>query len=207
MLSIITVIISFVLLYPSNSKGEIPMYYDLFFQGNASAVTRAFWAISDYDDFFKDYTTAVAGVFWGTFIIGLLVWVAVTVIFILICGAIAKSKGLPKSYKWFGFLGIIGLIIVAVSSPKTPPQQQNAYYYPYQQQPPPYGQQQPYGQPQQPPYGQPPYGQQQPPYGQPQQQQAPPPAPSAQNVPKYCGACGTPVDPGAKNCSNCGKSV
>ena len=54
----------------------------------------------------------------------LFVWIAIAVgicaLFVWICKKIAESKGLPSSYMWFGLLGVIGIIIVAVmgSSPK-----------------------------------------------------------------------------------------
>ena len=46
------------------------------------------------------------------------VWIAIVVgicaLFVWICKKIAESKGLPSSYMWFGLLGVIGIIIVAV---------------------------------------------------------------------------------------------
>lgn len=106
--------------------------------------------------------TGVAGT---AFIVGMIIYlifvIGMWVLFVWICKKIAMSKGLSKNYMWFGLLGIIGIIIVAVI-PGNP--QNNNYGYNQYNQPNQYGQNT-YGQPNQ--YGQNPYGQNQ--YGQPSQ--------------------------------------
>ncbi len=94
-------------------------------------------------------------------------------LFVWACKKIAESKGLSKNYMWFGLLGLIGIIVVAVIPGA--PQNNNYGYTQYnpQNQPNMYGQQNMYGQPnmygQQNMYGQPnQYGQQNM-YGQPNQ--------------------------------------
>ncbi len=82
-------------------------------------------------------------IFYIAFMVGL------CVLFVWACKKIAEGKGLPSSYMWFGLLGVIGLIVVAIIPDRR--QQQNNYYG-YQQYP-----QNSYGQPNQ--YGQNPYGQ------------------------------------------------
>jgi hypothetical protein len=141
-----------------------------------------------------DYGTATgiaAGAIIGSLVFGLVM----CVVFVLICGAIAKNKGLPSSYRWFGLLGLIGLIIVLVASPKnTTPPYQNGYYYPYQNQ----NQQPPYPPQQYPPQQYAPYQQ------QPNQQQ---PAPQQAPAIKYCPTCGRQIDANAKICPFCSRAV
>ncbi|MBQ2745464.1 MAG: hypothetical protein IJF37_07640 [Lachnospiraceae bacterium] len=114
----------------------------------------------------------------GAITVGIIFYLAFMVglcaLFVWACKKIAEGKGLPSSYMWFGLLGLIGLIVVAVIPDRR--QQQNNYYgyqqYPHNSygQPNQYGQN-PYGQPNE--YGQNPYGQPnqygQNPYGHPNQ--------------------------------------
>lgn len=98
--------------------------------------------------------TSAAGI---AFTVGMIVYlifaIGMCVLFIWICKKIAMSKGLSKNYMWFGLLGIIGIIIVAVMQGNP---QNNNYGYNQYNQPNQYGQN-PYNQPNQ--YGNNPYGQ------------------------------------------------
>ena len=89
------------------------------------------------------YGSDVAAFAGITVLISLLFSVGMCVLWIFVCKKIATSKGLPSSYMWFGLLGLIGVIVVAVMQDRS---QQNNYGYMQ------YGQQNPYGQPNQ--YGQ-----------------------------------------------------
>ena len=59
-------------------------------------------------------------IFYIAFMVGL------CVLFVWACKKIAEGKGLPSSYMWFGLLGVIGLIVVAIIPDRR--QQQNNYY-------------------------------------------------------------------------------
>ncbi len=163
-------------------------------------------------------------IFWIAIIVGMFF------LFVWVCKKMAESKGLPNSYKWFGLLGVVGIIIVAVINAPTynqyPPQngygqnpypQQNNYGqnpYPqqnsYVQNPNPNPQQNtyfgsnPYQQSQQ--FQQPQQPIQQSPVGQSQQQQ-PSVEQTQQNSMKFCPHCGAPVDAYSVSCKSCGQML
>ncbi len=53
-------------------------------------------------------------------IIYLVIYVGMAVLMCFLCNKFAKEKNFPPSYKWFGLLGIIGLIIVLILPSKKP---------------------------------------------------------------------------------------
>lgn len=131
------------------------------------------------------------------FSVFLVVYLGIWAIFVIICNVIANNKGLPSSYKWFGLLGIIGIIIVAVTpshyDKNNYPPYNNNNYPPYNNYPnnniPPY---------QNNTYNQNPYPQQ-------------PKNPNVVNLnkqpKKYCTNCGVLLKSGINFCDNCGRTV
>ncbi len=51
------------------------------------------------------------------FVFEIVKWLIISTIFIVICRMMARQKGLPDTWMWFGLLGIIGIIVVALKKP------------------------------------------------------------------------------------------
>lgn len=120
-------------------------------------------------------------------------------LFVWICYTMAKSKGLPKSYMWFGLLGVIGIIVVAVSNPtysQYPTYPQNGYGQNPYQQPNTYFGNNPY--PQQPQMQQ---------AVEPQQSQVEQPVQSQQATLNFCPYCGAKADNYSVTCPQCGNML
>ena len=122
---------------------------------------------------------------------------------------IVRDKGYPDNmnhgFAWCFWLGLIGLIVVALKQPYVDPMLYRQYPpYPYPQQP--YPPQQPYQQ--YPPQQYPPQQGYPQPYGQPYQPVPQPPQPGVQPlVHPYawqCKACGAQNEPEAEFCVHCG---
>lgn len=86
-------------------------------------------------------------------ILGLVFYFGILALFIFACRKIAQSKNLSPNYMWFGLLGVIGIIVVAVMPAN---QNYNPYQDPRNNSYNPYMNQNPYGQNQ---YNQNTYGQ------------------------------------------------
>ena len=76
-------------------------------------------------------------------IFGLVFYLGILVLMIFACRKIAQSKNLSPNYMWFGLLGVIGIIVVAVMPAN---QNYNPYYDPRNNSYNPYMNQNPYGQ-------------------------------------------------------------
>ena len=50
----------------------------------------------------------------------LLVSVGLSALFVFLCRNMAREKGLPDTWMWFGLLGLIGILIVALKDPVKP---------------------------------------------------------------------------------------
>lgn len=163
---------------------------------------------------------SIIGFFIGVVLFIILVYGAIATAFVFACRYLARSKGLPDTWMWFGLLGVIGILVVAFKETPNPAntftynQSGNFYKGGYVQNPQ-YNQQ--YGQPVQ----QPQYNQQ---YGQPvqqlqyngnmQYQQAQPQQGYNLNGQQYtqtagtiCSFCGMQVSSEVKECPVCGSKV
>ncbi len=59
-------------------------------------------------------------VFIFIILFGLLVSVGLAALFVFLCRNMAREKGLPDTWMWFGLLGLIGILIVALKDPIKP---------------------------------------------------------------------------------------
>lgn len=140
----------------------------------------------------------VADIAITAMIISLIVSLILMVVFVFVCRKIALGKNLSPNYMWFGLLGVIGVIIVAVIQPK---QAYNPYqdprYNPYNNQNP-YMNQNPYANQNQ-------YGQMNQYNGQMNQYNGQYNSSLGQS--KVCGKCGASVGADTDFCPFCGNKV
>ena len=137
---------------------------------------------------------SIIGFFIGVLLFIILVYGAIATAFVFACRYLARSKGLPDTWMWFGLLGVIGILVVAFKETPNPAntftynQSGNFYKGGYVQNPQ-YNQQ--YGQPvQQPQQGYNLNGQQ-----------------YTQTAGTICSFCGMQVSSEVKECPVCGSKV